>query len=71
MLEDLRLGLSLLWSLAELAKVDVPIARGLLELGSAICKEDFLATGRTLQSLGLGRLSKSDLRSYLEAGSHH
>jgi len=68
MLEDLRLGLSLLWSLAVLAKVDAPIARGLLALGSAICKEDFLATGRTLQSLGLGRLSKSDLRSYLETG---
>ena len=48
MREDLRLGLSLLVSVAELAGVATPLARSFLAIGGAICGEDFLKDGRTL-----------------------
>jgi opine dehydrogenase len=68
MLEDVRLGLSFLASVATLAGVSVPLARAFLALGSAICGEDFLATGRSLASLGLGELSVADLKALLSRG---
>ena len=42
MLEDTRIGLSLLISVAAMAGVETPLARGFLAIGSAICGEDFL-----------------------------
>ena len=42
MREDLRLGLSLLVSVAELAGVATPLARAFLAIGGAICGEDFV-----------------------------
>jgi opine dehydrogenase len=68
MREDLRLGLSLLISVAELADVDTPLARSFLAIGGAICGEDFAATGRTLASLGLGGLHRSELQTLLREG---
>ena len=53
MLEDVRIGLSLLASCGELAGVPTPLARAFLSIGGAICDEDFMRTGRTLASLGL------------------
>jgi len=53
MLEDVRFGLSFLVSVGELAGVPTPLARAFLSIGSAISGEDFMATGRTLASLGL------------------
>src|SRR5436190_1431989 len=54
MREDLRLGLSFLVSVAELAGVATPLAKSFLAIGGAICGEDFMKNGRTLASLGLG-----------------
>jgi opine dehydrogenase len=68
MREDLRLGLSLLASVAELAGVETPLARSFLAIGGAICGEDFIKTGRSLESLGLGGLSRSDLQRLLREG---
>ena len=68
MREDLRLGLSLLVSSAELAGVATPLARAFLAIGGAICGEDFLRDGRTLQSLGLGGLNRNDLQTLLRNG---
>ncbi|WP_158931910.1 NAD/NADP-dependent octopine/nopaline dehydrogenase family protein [Acidisphaera sp. S103] len=68
MLEDTRIGLSLLVSVAALVGVDTPLARGFLALGSAICGEDFLRSGRTLASLGLGGLDRSALQALLRDG---
>ncbi|HZR90265.1 MAG TPA: NAD/NADP octopine/nopaline dehydrogenase family protein [Bradyrhizobium sp.] len=68
MREDLRLGLSLLVSIAELADVATPLARSFLAIGGAICSEDFLRTGRTLASLGLGNLNRSELQGLLREG---
>jgi opine dehydrogenase len=68
MLEDTRIGLSLLISVAELAGVAAPLARAFAAIGGAVCGEDFTATGRTLQSLGLGHLDRAGLRHLLQAG---
>jgi opine dehydrogenase len=68
MLEDVRIGLSFLVSAGELAGVATPLARSFLAIGSAICGEDFMATGRTLAGLGLGHLDATGLKSLLAEG---
>jgi len=68
MQEDLRLGLSFLISVAELAGVDTPLARSFLAIGGAICGQDFTETGRTLASLGLGSLHRAELQTLLREG---
>jgi opine dehydrogenase len=68
MREDLRLGLSLLVSVAELAGVATPLARAFLAIGGAICGEDFFKSGRTLASLGLGNLDREQLQMLLREG---
>ena len=68
MREDLRLGLSLLVSVAELAGIATPLAKGFLAIGGAICGEDFMKHGRTLASLGLGDLDRDALQTLLREG---
>jgi opine dehydrogenase len=68
MREDLRMGLSLLISTAELAGVATPLARAFLSIGGAICREDFSVSGRTLASLGLGHLDRNGLQALLREG---
>jgi len=68
MREDLRLGLPLLVSVAELAHVATPLAKAFLAIGGAICGEDFVNGGRTLASLGLGGLDRDELQSLLREG---
>jgi opine dehydrogenase len=66
--EDLRLGLSLLVSVAELANIATPLAKAFLAIGGTICNEDFFKAGRTLESLGLGKLNRSELQRLLREG---
>jgi opine dehydrogenase len=68
MREDLQLGLSFLISVAELGGVVTPLARSFLAIGGTICSEDFIATGRTLASLGLGGLHRAELQTLLREG---
>jgi opine dehydrogenase len=68
MREDLRLGLSFMVSVAELAGVAAPLAKSFLAIGSAICGEDFMKDGRTLKSLGLGGLDRDQLQTLLRKG---
>ena len=68
MREDLRLGLSLLVSVGELVGVATPLAFSFLTIGGAICGEDFLESGRTLASLGLGHLHRDELQTLLREG---
>jgi opine dehydrogenase len=68
MREDLRLGLSFLASVAELAGVAVPLAQAFLAVGGAICGEDFVHGGRTLGTLGLGDITRADLQTLLSEG---
>lgn len=68
MREDLRLGLSLLVSVAQLAGVAAPLAKAFLAIGGAICGEDFAQGGRTLETLRLGKLHKAELQMLLREG---
>src|ERR1700686_1153893 len=68
MREDLRLGLSLLVSVAELAGVATPLAKAFLAIGGAICGEDFGEGGGTLRSLGLGDFGHEGLQTLLREG---
>ena len=68
MLEDTRMGLSFLSSVARLAGVAAPLVDAFLAIGGAICGEDFPKTGRTLASLGLGHLDRASLQALLREG---
>ena len=68
MLEDVALGLSFLVSVGAFAGVPTPLARAFLAIGSAVCGEDFLRTGRTLESLGLGHLDRVGIVRLLQDG---
>jgi opine dehydrogenase len=68
MREDLRLGLSFLVSVAELAGVTTPLAKSFLAIGGAICGEDFMKDGRTLAGLGFGDLARQQLQALLRKG---
>jgi opine dehydrogenase len=68
MQEDLRLGLSFLTSVAELAGVATPLAKAFLAIGGTICGEDFTKSGRTLAGLGLGGLHRAELQTLLREG---
>ena len=68
MREDLRLGLSLLVSVAGLAGVATPLAKAFLSIGGAICGDDFARGGRTLGTLRLDNLCKTELQTVLRNG---
>jgi opine dehydrogenase len=68
MLEDTRIGLSFLVSCGEFADVPTPLARAFMSIGGAVCGEDFMRTGRTLRSLGLGGVDRDVLQTMLAEG---
>ena len=69
MREDVECGLAFLVSVCEWAGVPCPVARGLLALGSAVVGRDLRATGRTLESLDLAKLSTAALQHLLRTGA--
>ena len=71
MLEDVAIGLSFMVSLARWAGLDVPVASGLLAIGSAVTSRDFYAEGRTLENLGLADLSREEMTRLLNNGFLH
>jgi opine dehydrogenase len=68
MLEDTRLGLSFLVSVARWAGVPTPVAQGLLSLATVVSGIDLYAEGRTLENLGLDQLSRSEMAQCLNQG---
>ncbi|MCL4747885.1 MAG: NAD/NADP octopine/nopaline dehydrogenase family protein [Burkholderiaceae bacterium] len=68
MREDVGYGLAFLVSVADLAGVACPLARGLLSIGSAIVGEDLSRGPRTLGALGLASLDVAALREMLAKG---
>lgn len=68
MREDTRIGLSFFLSVAAVAGVKMPLAQAFLSIGGAICGEDFMQTGRTLDSIGLGALDRVQLQALLRVG---
>lgn len=69
MLEDTRLGLSLLVSVGRWAGVPTPIADGLLAIASAVAERDLYSEGRTLENLGLAQLSREQMQHLLREGA--
>jgi opine dehydrogenase len=67
MREDLATGLSFLVSCAELAGVEMPLARAFLAIGGTVCGEDFRAA-RTLDGLGYGGWDRATLHALLREG---
>jgi opine dehydrogenase len=51
--EDIPTGLIPMVALGELAGVELPLMRSMIQIGSALLEMDFLSTGRTLERLGL------------------
>jgi opine dehydrogenase len=68
MLEDTRLGLSLLVSAGRWAGVATPIAEGLLNIASAVSERDLYGEGRTFEQLGIASLSRDALSTLLKRG---
>ena len=68
MLEDTRLGLSLIVSVGRWAGVPTPVAQGLLSIASAVSERDLYREGRTLENLGLASLSREAMRELLMRG---
>ncbi len=68
MLEDTRLGLSLIVSVGRRAGVATPIAAGLLAIGGAVAERDLYREGRTLENLGLSDLGIEQLQAMLREG---
>ncbi|MBX9751902.1 MAG: NAD/NADP octopine/nopaline dehydrogenase family protein [Roseococcus sp.] len=68
MLEDTRLGLSLIISAAALAGVEVPLARGFSAIGAAIRGDAPNHEGRTLANVGLGGMDRAQVTEVLRHG---
>ncbi|WP_116364681.1 NAD/NADP-dependent octopine/nopaline dehydrogenase family protein [Parahaliea mediterranea] len=68
MLEDTRLGLSLLVSVGRWAGVSTPVAEGLLNVASGVTGRDLYREGRTLENLGLVGLNREQMYTLLQTG---
>ena len=66
--EDTELGLAFLASVARWAKVDAPIAHGLLAVVGGFLGRDLRRGARTLEALGLADLSRESLLQRLHDG---
>ena len=63
--EDVPMGLCLLESLAQKAKIQTPIASSLISISGALLQTDFRKTGRTLSSLHLQDYSLPQIMKYI------
>jgi len=66
--EDGAIGLAFLASVARWARVDAPLAEGLLAIVGAILGRDLRHGTRTLEGLGLAALSRAELNARLHDG---
>jgi opine dehydrogenase len=66
--EDGAIGLAFLASVARWARVDAPLAEGLLAIVGAILGRDLRRGARTLEGLGLAALSRAELSALLHDG---
>ena len=66
--EDVKCNLALFSSIGDLCDVETPIADSLLKLIGVIVEEDFMKTGRTLESLGLAGVGVQQIEELLHDG---
>ena len=71
MWEDTALGLSFMLSLGNWIGLELPITHGFLAIASAITGENFFASERTFEELGLRELSRDKLNFRLKEGFNH
>ncbi len=64
--EDVPMGLVLLSSLGEKFGIQMPECNRLIEMCGGILTRDFFKEGRTLTSLGLGKLTKDELLNFVK-----
>jgi opine dehydrogenase len=68
--EDIGMGLVMLCSLGQLLKVPTPICETIVKVGEALTGIDYMSTGkRTVATLGIDKLDKRGLKTYLETGT--
>lgn len=67
--EDVVTGLAFLASVARWSGTDAPVAHGILALVGSILGEDILRGPRTLEGLGLDKLSRQELQHKLHSGN--
>ncbi len=68
MREDVAMGLVFLATLGDWARVDMPLAKGLIAIASAVLGEDLLRGDRAWGSLGLDGMSRDSLGALLQDG---
>ncbi len=68
--EDIPTGLVPLASLGEFVGVPTPTINTIIDLANHIFEEDFRLIGRTVDSLGLSRMSVQDLKNFVELNIH-
>ena len=68
MVEDTRLGLSLLVSVGRWAGIQMPVTEGLLNIACPVAEQDLYETGRTLETLGLSHMTREQLNTLLQQG---
>lgn len=68
-LEDVPYGTVLISALGRIAGVPTPICDGINHLLSVAEQQDFWATGRTAERLGLAGMSVADVRAYVNTGA--
>lgn len=66
--EDIPVGTVIRYHLAQKFGVDVPTIESMMQLGSVICKRDFLKEGITLKELGIEDLTKEQIIRYVREG---
>ena len=66
--EDVCLGLPLFESAGRLAGVETPAVSGLLSVFGTLLGRDLRAEGRGLDALGLGELTRREVRALLHEG---
>jgi opine dehydrogenase len=68
MREDIACGLAFLVSVSQWTGVPAPVASGLLAIASAVISENLHDTGRTLETLGLEKMSMVEMKELLKRG---
>ncbi len=69
MLEDVPTGLVPLAALGELADLEMPAIRGIIQVASALYHRDFTQLGRNARRLGIAGLSIEELKHFIREGS--
>jgi opine dehydrogenase len=66
--EDIPYGLVAWASLGDAVGVDTPIMDALIEIGGAIMGKNCRQEGRNLSKMGLARLNREQIKTFLETG---